>query len=150
MPSLLAKLLPTKQKQNPYQLPQHHAHKHGSSPSTPCTPTLRLRPISPTPASNFLAEARIASNRHPITGRPASLLPGQGRTADGARAMQRHDEHGVVADHGTGKGDRGGRVGCESGKTNGGGMVVRIAEEYYAPEREWVGEFYGGGRPRAG
>ncbi|KAH8714079.1 hypothetical protein GQ44DRAFT_829940 [Phaeosphaeriaceae sp. PMI808] len=159
MPSFLSKLNPSSKRNNPYLNAQHPSHtplppKQSQNPYPSIPP---LRPVSPTISHNLLAEARIATNRDPITGtlkspRAPTQNTSSAELASNARvngALNAIEALGPSVERkaylsraSQGTGSQFGLIAGEERRRA--EEVERGGAEYYAPERR-VEEYYGGG-----
>lgn len=152
MPSFFSKITGSSKRNNPYANPQH-----------PCRAPLPSEASAPQPSASprgsidYLAEARLAVNRDPVTGRriPQSQ-PNLPQSSRQAQAQSSATERGAVEQ--TAYQSRASQIPPNMGtrydlftKEERQRMereekirIARGGQEYYAPERR-IGEFYAGG-----
>lgn len=156
MPFFFSKFTSSSKRNNPYANPHHPSRvpvpQNGASGSQPSEP---IRPASPRGSIDYLAEARMAVNRDPVTGKvlsqpnipPSSMQPQGHSSAAGSGTAERSAYASRASQSPQTMGTRYDLFTMEERKRMEREEKIRIArggQEYYAPERR-IGEFYAGG-----
>ncbi|OAL03942.1 hypothetical protein IQ06DRAFT_291576 [Phaeosphaeriaceae sp. SRC1lsM3a] len=157
MPSFFSKLTGSSKRNNPYANPNHPSRAPLPQKTvTNSQPNEELRPASPRDSVDYLAEARLAVNRDPVTGKTLSQssMPqssGRQEQAQSSAAGRGAAEPSAYASRASQSpqtmGTRYDLFTMEERKRMEREEKIRIArggQEFYAPERR-IGEFYAGG-----
>ncbi|KAH7395035.1 hypothetical protein DE146DRAFT_68153 [Phaeosphaeria sp. MPI-PUGE-AT-0046c] len=156
MPSFFSKLTGSSKRKNPYANSHHPSRAPLPQKAiTDSQPGDSLRPASPRGSVDYLAEARLAINRNPVTGKALSQ-PNMPQSSRKAPTQSSATERGAVepsayvsraSQSPQTMGTRYDLFTTEERKRMEREEKIRIArggQEYYAPERR-IGEFYAGG-----